>query len=281
MQVIPITTFNQKAFENYILPSVLTEKKYCDTGYLALGLKEKNYACGALAGFLYEDSFRIGSLYIDERIRLYGGGTLLLNRLHDLIGEIVPKIDINYVLNEPERKAMALFLASNGFSKPHPVSHIYTLDCRELKDSFLFSEAMKEEHTEGIQSLYPLKEHDLDQLRQSSMPAFLDPALFLEEAEQRLSFVKVTEHGEIDAFIIFSRDNEDLILSAAYSNPSSKTSGFLPLLTHCVREMNRIWGMEKILRISAINQTSDRLIQKLAKKAILLCQTEYYCSKET
>jgi GNAT superfamily N-acetyltransferase len=117
MELGHIVANNLSAYRSLLLPQAARAIERGEA-LTAVGVAEGDLACGALAGFLEEDCFRIASLYMAPDYRRKGGGRLMLDALADILNGLpgAGAMRADYAATEPEHDTLEPFFERMGFS---------------------------------------------------------------------------------------------------------------------------------------------------------------------
>ena len=275
MRTVEITPDNLPAFKNYLYPDMYERLQGGHTA-LGIGLAEKNFACGAVAGTFLKGGreFSIGSLYVDESLRMYGGGEMLLRELCGRLSGKVRRAFVSYSVSGGAERAMKSLLMKNGFEAPEKVSDIFYVKGTSIKGTALFPTEQKP-RDKNIVQLFSLDDKTLGALNgDDAIPDYLDYKVDEDEADRdgSLAYMK---NGRVAAYVIFKPvGDKTLMLTAAYTEKGSRGL-FLRLIPECVRALAAKYGEDTVCVISALDSRVALLIEKLSEGRLETRLTEF------
>ncbi|MBQ4347155.1 MAG: hypothetical protein IJC39_01750 [Firmicutes bacterium] len=276
MNLMEINPKNILFFRNYIIPEVYDEFFREDSQkFFGLGLSEKNFSVGALCGnFGQQGNFNIKSLFVDEAVRMYGGGYMLLSGLLSRFPGEIRSLKASYCAGDAEAEAYRALFAKAGISVPQKKSDIFCIRGGDLKGTLLYPEKTLKNNPD-IVPFFSFPGEVREKLsEEEDIPSSLMWTRFEDVADPDGSLAYMKD-GEIAAYVIFKPVNKKMVaLCAAFTRPGNKGL-FLRLIPECVCRMIEKYGEDTLCAISAQEPRVSALIEKLSENRIEQRLSEY------
>ena len=246
----------------------------------ALGISVDRIACGAVAGYIDDNIFKITSLFISEGYRKKGYARSLLLELRLLLKMYseVTAMEIGFTLLTKDHESLLPFLQKTGFMEQDGRGRaIYQLSLERLTSSPLFQQ-IPETITSNILPFSRLPEEIIYLIEKKSrdmdipVPAasLTDPSIY-----QELSLAYVSK-GKVSGFIIFDSSLAGkLTLSCLWVDPLASQAMPL-LLRYAFQKIQKDYPAEDSLFLQTINTASTNLLLKLFPDCKPLSYNFYY-----
>lgn len=263
-------------FRSLLLPSVVMEAEAENT-VLALGVTEESegetIACGAVAGWVAEETFEIHSLYVAPAYRRQGGGRLLIETICKLAQAYCRSIEVSFTVTEKaEHETLLPFLENMGFHETDVMDKIYGISLCELENSSFFAGAKSGKAPNTV----PFSEAPRSGLTQAYKDAavrgenYLPYSLTDVSVDADISMAAV-DGSRVRSFVAFvPQSAEVLSLAWAYSGNAAD----LPVLfrTAFVRAKEK-YPAETLLTVQAVHPAAERLVTTLLPQAKVISHT--------
>lgn len=266
MEIGRITLENQAIFQPLLLPAE-TEAIRAGEPILALGLVEADTACGAVSGWLSDDTFWVRSLYVAPAYRRKGGGRLLLRTLSQLLTGYAAILAVSFTQTKPEHETLFAFLEAEGFQCDTADSEtLYRIPLAEVFAAPFFAQSST--RPAAIHSFREVPSallHQAYQAEQAQGGAYTPFSLTAPQVEAETSMAYL-EGGQVKAFVLLTR-SEAGYLTLAWAKGGRDPKVLPLLLKACCQAAKKRYAPEEILVLQAVNGASADLIHTLLPTA--------------
>ena len=266
-------------FSEFLLPSVVLAIRQNES-VTALGISVKDVACGAVAGYVEGNTFKITSLFISENYRRRGYARSLLIELRLLLKlySEVTEFEFSFTISHDEHRLFLPFLEKIGFQIEHNFGRtLYELPMEKLINSPLASGILDSDSF----SFLPFSEISDYLLSAAGKKALqqdvpLPPtALTAPSILKDLSFAHI-QNNEIDAFVIFDRSySNKLTLSCIWVNNTLPMTLAL-LLRKSLKVITEHYPEESSVILQTVNSSSTHLLSRLFPGSLPISYTFHY-----
>ena len=269
MDVTIINSENRAYFQSFLLPDVyaLLEK---GLPISAIGLVDHDTACGALAGYQEDSTFRIASFFIAPSYRNKGGGALLLQTIKQVLKTIpsLTVLQVRYTVTREDHEALHSFLHHMGFKDVTPEETIYSVALSDLQHvSFLNPKRLNAYPPE----LMPFSKIPDILIKQLDRAMLVEDGRPLAEPLEQSSIDKDISIGyvvqkKIAAYLLFDH-SFDGQLTLAYANSGTSNNApelFSVMLRQAFQLALAKYSPETKLVIQAVTPLAASLVQRIA-----------------
>lgn len=236
----------------------------------AIGIAQEDVACGALAGYVEYDCFRIVSLYVAPDYRHLGGGRLMLSQLEELLLEEsdIRSMELSFTVTEPEHETLLSFLTTMGFALDDDRGqNIYTFTLEQLNAAEIMSTTIGK--SLRIRPFSQLSEDVLHaaQKRGIALEAPL-PELTLTspQLERELSHAYIKD-GKVEAYVAFDYSCCGVLTLCGLWVGDTKPGVLYALLKTVISRAMELYPPQTRFALQAVNEQSVRLLQSLVPDA--------------
>ena len=256
-------------FSLFLVPQVVEAMK-CEEPITALGIAKDKVACGALAGYIDEEYFRIVSLYVAPDYRRQGGATTLLDGLKRILFKYsdIEKIVIDYTVTHEEHEMITSFLIAYGFNEESDDGiTLYRFPLEKILHSPLFTSTVGEsDHIMSFSQISDIVLRTAEKTASVQDVPLPEASLTSNEIEKELSHAYI-KNGEIEAFVVFDHSYGDMLtLSCAWVD-EAHPSILAVLLRKAIQRAKDLYPADTIIVVQAIHKSSANLILSLVPEA--------------
>lgn len=260
MKVKMITSPTRELYKNMIMPDVY---QAIENGapMTAIGLSKDNIAVGALVGAITNgDVFEVQSLYVDEKYRRQGGGTMLVKALQSLLEKRELPAVLSCLEGYDESDALMSFMESIGAARDTELEGIYRGRLRSFWESGLFS---RDYNNPDIKRFTQLSDTELDDvtkiISRFEVPIegdFLQSGGILKKAS-----LAATKNGTVQGIMLYCSDgsSEPIILVSRIEDASVLAGLINTGLIVC----EEVLGADAYVRIPVWAERYHRLLENI------------------
>ena len=269
MEVGYINAEQMQYFTNLLLPQMVEAIEH-EEPVIALGIVKDSIACGAMAGYLTEGSFRIISLYVAPEYRHQGGGRMLIESITKLLADevMVHGVEIQYTVTQEEHETLAPFLEAMKFAKEEDEGqNIYTFTLAQVATAALVGKEGKQPT-----NVLPFSKISNSVLHMAQKEASIkeiplpEVALDSSAMERELSHA-IVKDGKVHAFVAFDDSCCGLpTLCCAWAGDMGPMA-MVVLLRAAFARARELYGMETPMAVQAVTAEAVALIQNLVPAA--------------
>ena len=268
MKITPITKDNLEYFKNFLSSE---DEKFIkeDLKILPLGLvaddaeSGENSAAGAIC--LRPDDFmlNITSLFVAPSYRKKGGGRFLLDETKRIFGEKDMEFNTEFLIYGKDEEDLALFLEDYGFVSADPEYDVYITSVGELETTKLNGKK-----GQGCAfSKFDTKILNSSEIEAATNGAMLPSKGFISPNIDTEVSAGIINEGTLEAFIIFEKLSEDLLLlSALYARDKSPVT-LLHLLEKSTNLLQNTYPDDTRILIQSVDETGENLIESIFENA--------------
>lgn len=263
--LIEISESALEPFRPYIYKEVYEDLRKKD--FIALGLVEKGFSCGALIAGKTGPSIELLSLFIDRRMQGMGFGRAMLNELVKR-GEAAGAAEIfaEYRQALDGSRLPESFFKGCGFVQTGVTSAEYAVTAGEGRKNKMFRGIKDYTVNENVVSFPELSQSQLSAIDgDGDIPEFLHYSCRSEVTRFDISKAYVLDGKVVGYVLIFQEDPESLTLGAAYSAEGHK-GVFFPLFMAAAKDMDNEMKDSDLFKVTAVGNTSAGLVEAVIGK---------------
>ncbi len=252
MEITSIGAGNSSYFRTYTGGEVPPSRS-------ALGVIEDGFAAGAAVFSVSNRVLFVERLFIDEKYRRRGGGTLLFHAAKDCAAGLGVRSIITYYNGSPE---VTSFLDRLGFACL-PADPVYALSVKELLDTPNFKRVAGMKDDPKVFSLKGMPKREM-----AALSDFLFQNGFSREIlsdggyEPGLSFVEFDEEDKPEGIVTTKREGNDVVVTAI-STKNENPASFRKLLAALAHGLPDHSGAESRLVFIGKNEKLADTLQKM------------------
>jgi len=267
MDITMITSENLPHFKTLLLPGSFAMME-AQQPVTALGLVEGRVACGALAGYVEDETFRLTSLFVAEGYRRRGGAQLLMDTLCRVLRDdpSLYTLSADYTVTREDHRVLERFLEKYGFENQDNGQSIYCVTMEQIAQASFFSGkpgSGEEKRLLPFSKIPDIYIQIMDRKLAADGGRPLEKPMEQAELDRDVS-VGVLDGNKLIAFVAFdfSFDGQ-MTLAYAYSGPKAGPAALPSMLHSAFRRAVAKYPPETPLYMHAANPTSAALIHQL------------------
>ncbi len=233
----------------------------------AIGSMMFEYPNGAIVSSLDKDTVTILSIYVDVYDRHNGTGTFLVEKLNELVSKVPGIYSIRAVLPPKlEKSGAESFFEAAGFNFSDFGGPEVKFTVASLEDAPLPKSSNDADHCFsgrelGSEALMRF-EHSLSADGNYLMKKSLNSPNII----QQVSMYYV-ENNTVKGCVVLSEEKaEEIIFEFAYA---TNGAALLPMLLSALGAVKESYSPQTLIRLQAVNETSQKLVEKLVPMASL------------
>lgn len=237
---------------------------------IALGLTEKDVACGILTGYVSGGVFNITTLYVAPDYRRKGGGTLLLQHLCEILRQIpgLLAVSAEYTVTHNEHRLLESFFDKLGFEPEETEQVIYSAPLEKIAGSRFFmnlGDAPLPDYILPFSEIPSIYLQMLDNRLSDNGVDLLEEPLTKAKLDRDLS-LGVIENGQVTACVIFDHSFNGQLTLAYADTGSNPPSVFATLIRSAFRLVMNKYPPNTPVVVQTITPVSAQLIQRIGGK---------------
>ena len=258
-----------EVFEPLLLPQV-AEALHSGEPITVMGIAKEGVACGALAGYLSGDCFRVISLYVAPDYRRQGGARHMIRELEALIEDEpdIGEVELQFTTAEPDNETLLPFLEAMGFLQESDGGrNIYEFALGDLKPVSL--PKVSEDRNNRVCSFSQLPDALLHAAQKRSVALGTpqpEQTLTSKEIERELSYALVRD-GRIEAYAAVDHSCCGVLTLCALWIGDSNRATLNTLIKTVLAHAQALYPPQTRIAMQAVNDQSERMIQRLAPQA--------------